>query len=106
LEYRLLDESGEFISEEWSVLDDSLELAKDRVYTMQVRLVATDDALASDFAELTIDTHKVKVPFSLKRLLSVGFLLFVGGILLIATILMCIILIKAKRRAEKEELGG
>ena len=106
LEYRLIDSSGKFLSEDWQPLDDSLEIPRDGKYTMQVRIVATENALASAIKEIEIDTHEVKGPFSLKKFLSNWFLMIVGGVLLLATVIILIAFVKIKKKADSEELGG
>ena len=106
LEYRLLSNSGEPLSEEWADLGSFTELEKDTTYKLQVRVAAQGDTPASDVTEITIDTHKVKTPFPLKNFLSEQFLLVVGGALLIALIIVIVGFVRTRKRANKEELGG
>ena len=106
LEYRLIAPTGEPLTEEWLPLGDFSELDRDATYLLQVRIAATGDGLASEIAEITIDTHKPKEPFSLSRFLSNWFLFFVGGGMLVVGALLLPLLLKVKRKAEEQELGG
>ncbi len=106
LEYRLIAPTGEPLTEQWLPLGDFSELERDTTYLLQVRIAATGDGLASEIAEITIDTHKPKQPFSLSRFLSNWFLFFVGGGIVVAAAVLLPLLLKVKRKAEEQELGG
>ena len=106
LEYRLLTESGDPVTEEWASLGAFADLEKDTTYLLQVRVAATESGMASEITEIKIDTHEVKEPFSLKKALSDGFLLVVGGMLFLVLLIVVIGFARSAKRAKKEELGG
>ena len=106
LEYRLLSSTGEPLSEEWSDTCEFADLEKDTTYLLQVRLAGEDGNMASEIMELTIDTHKAKVPFSFKKFLSDWFLLIIGIVLLSAAVSLLVAFIKSKKRTDAAELGG
>ena len=105
LECRLLSSSGESLTE-WIPYSDLPTLAKDANYTLEVRYAATAEKEASGILSIEIDTHEPAKPFSWKDFLSDWFLVMVGGGILLAALILLLVLIKAKRRADKEVLGG
>lgn len=105
LEYRLLSSLGEVISD-WDEESVFEQLQADNRYLLQIRYPETEQLDASDITEIEIDTHEVKPPFEARGFLSDWFLLFVGGGLLIWTILFIILFAKSKRQTDREELGG
>ena len=106
LEYMLLDESGEPLFEGWVTAENLPKLQLDSKYVLQVRIAATGTTPASDYREIEIDTHEVKEPFTLKGFLSKWFLVIIGGVLLIVGVVVTILFIRAKKKTDKEEIGG
>lgn len=106
LEYRLLSSSGDPLNEEWAPLGEFEKLDKDATYLLQVRLAASEGVAASEIAEITIDTHEKRDPFSFAKLFTAGFLFVVGGALLIAAIILLVFFVKWKKKSDREELGG
>lgn len=105
VEYRLLSSTGEVLSE-WSEEKEFNDLQADSKYLLQVRLSAAGGAAASEVAEIEVDTHKVKEPFSVKGFLSDWFLAIVGGGFLVLMILFIVLFAKRKKRIDQEGLGG
>ncbi len=105
LECRLLSATGEYLTE-WIAYSDLPALTKDANYTLEVRLAATEEREASGILSLSISTYEAPKPFSVKDFLSDWFLVLVGGGILLAALILLLVLIKAKRRADKEILGG
>ena len=105
LECRLLSSSGEYLTE-WISYDDLPTLAKDATYTLEVRFAATEEKEASGILSIEIDTHEAETPFTVKGFLSDWFLIVIGGGILLVALILLLVLIKAKRRADKEILGG
>ena len=106
LEYRLLSSSGDPLNEEWAPLGEFEKLDKDATYLLQVRLAASEGVAASEIAEITIDTHEKRDPFSFAKLFTDGFLFVVGGALLVAAVILLVFFVKWKKKSDREELGG
>ena len=106
VEYLLCSASGEALTE-WVSAQDLPLLEADSEYLLKVRIAASGGTKhPSDIREIKVDTHKAKEPLTFKKIFSDWFLLIVGGILLVTTVILLVSFIKSKRKTDREELGG
>ncbi|MBQ7712354.1 MAG: fibronectin type III domain-containing protein [Clostridia bacterium] len=104
LEYCLCTATGEEVAA-WSDSPRFDKVAKDGNYILKVRYVEDEESglLSSEITEIAIDTHKPKVPFSWRTVLSDWFLAIVGGVLVVSATVFILIFVRKKRKIDREE---
>ncbi len=102
LEYRLLGEDGEILSD-WADGGDFDGLDKDGSYVLQVREPARSGAEASEILEIPV---KEAPPAKGVGFLSDWFLVEISGVALVLLIVFIILFAKVKKSVDIKELGG
>jgi len=102
VEMRLLNKEGEVVVD-WTAENVFADVPRDAEYVLQVRNAA--DGERSVVMEIETDTYR-KGPLSVLTYLSDWFLVWIGGVMIVALVVIVILFARVKKQMDSKLLGG